>query len=150
MAMSEVGNNITVRLNTATTTAATWRAWGKDQNRFVVLSDGDVNDLDAVTNVMTAEAPGTSTAAVLGLLTQVGGSDTSLTGTVLLMAADVTVKGPTGTNAIADADRDPGRGFKFNASSEVIVNGSAGGVGQVLGGTQGSIRVSFMSQLYRQ
>ena len=100
---------------------------------------------------MTVEELGNNSVDILGLLINVSGPDSALTGTVLLQAADVTVKGTStgGSDVINATNRGMGRGVKGNSDHEVVVNAAVGGFGQVIGGTNENLRMSFSSVLYR-
>lgn len=148
MAMSEVGNTITVRLQvTGTQTAAVWREWARAGNRMVKRVTTDVPTSSS--SVMLCEPVGASNTNVVGLLVGVTGSDYNLHGTVLLRAADVTLKGVEASpRAVGSTETVPTVGIKFNAAGEAVVNDTAGGFGHVLGGSTDAPRISFLSSLY--
>lgn len=151
MAGTKLGDSITVNLKVdATTTAAIWRTWAQEGNRFVKLSYASADKPNATNGLLTAEAIAENDADFLGVLTSTSGGDNELVGTVLTRALDITVKGPdTAMNAIPDSAFAKGWGVKANAANEVIPNGGAGGFGQVIGGTGVRIRVAFQADIYR-
>lgn len=151
MAGTKLGDSITVNLLVnATTTAATWRTWGQQGDRFVKLSYHADHKPNATDGLLTAEATAENDVDFLGVLTSTSGPDNELVGTVLTRATDITVRGPAAvTNPVPDTDFASGRGVKANTANEVIPNGGAGGFGQVIGGTGNRIRVAFQSSIYR-
>lgn len=146
--MLEDGDRITVSLRVnATMTAATWREWGVAGDRLVRRSTGVVPSSDS--SVITCEECVAGTEDAVGLLIAASGSDYNLQGTVLLRAADVTLKGAGSTaTAVTTAQIAESKGIKFNADHEAVVDSADGGFGRVIGGTLGAPRISFLSSLY--
>lgn len=149
MAMLEDGDRITVNLG-GSTPVATWRAWGLAGNRFVKRKlDAEADIPSSGYSVMTCVACTAGDTEVVGLLVGVNGGDYDLQGTVLLRAADATVKG-TGTaqTPIAHGNAVEANGMQFNTDNEVLADGTANGFGKIIGGTIAEPRVSFLSSLY--
>ena len=122
-------------------TVEDWQGWAKDQNLFVQRTSTVPN---AVGDLIEVEKMGTNAINMYGILMSVSGDATNLYGTVLIQAADITVKGDGTDTPLDSSALTAGHGVKPHGTNyTVIPNGTAGGFGQVIGGTNAEIRIQF-------